>query len=150
MVFGPLPTWSSSLQSSGLHPSPSPDPSFRACFTVEAIEVNRPVVLPTRDFRTSEDVWVDVYGGERSCVRASFIDEQASLFGFEGFPVSVFVCVHGCARGAWEKNHAIVAGASVARHDFFSLSHKLRRLRNRIACQPLQLQHSCQHKVQSE
>lgn len=28
--------------------------SFRACFTVEAIEVNRPVVLPTRDFRTWE------------------------------------------------------------------------------------------------
>ena len=29
--------------------------SLRACFTVEAIEVKRPVVLPTRDFRTESD-----------------------------------------------------------------------------------------------
>mmetsp|Transcript_58735 Transcript_58735/g.128575 ORF Transcript_58735/g.128575 Transcript_58735/m.128575 type:complete len:270 (+) Transcript_58735:775-1584(+) len=29
--------------------------SLRACFTVEAIEVNRPVVLPTRDLRTDSD-----------------------------------------------------------------------------------------------
>ena len=29
--------------------------SLRACFTVEAIVVNLPVVLPTRDFRTESD-----------------------------------------------------------------------------------------------